>query len=117
MVLIWLPIPYLCSLFRLFGGIVWEEENPGRAFLRAAELAGKGGSQFTGILLIGLASLMLWINVLAVMIAVPMLFQIFTGEEIALTRASRLLFRGRSLSGRWRPPGASATLCSRHSMR
>ncbi len=88
MTILWLPIPYLCSVFRLFGGIIWTEDSPAQAFRRAAALAGKGGSQFTGILLIALAAIMLWINCFLLLIAGPLLLSIFTGEELAITRSA-----------------------------
>ena len=105
MLLIWLPIPWFCSVFRLFGMMVWTEDSAARAFARSTQLAGRGRGQFTGILLAAIATVVVWLNLLILITLGIAGVQTFTGAQLAVARTPQALlswpFLMAAFAGAW----------------
>jgi hypothetical protein len=78
-----LPVPYLSMLFRNYQAYAWDEETP---FRRAASMSARGGNPTVAWLTLFAMGVFVWINIFTGMLAGPLLYRIFTGEETALTR-------------------------------
>ncbi len=80
------PFPTVIALFRNVAVMASRAASPTAAFGRAGALATRGSDQVAVLLTIAGASLVIWINVFSGMLALPMLLQIFTGQETILMR-------------------------------
>jgi hypothetical protein len=89
-----LPLPFatVIALFRNVSILATRGESPTATFSRAGALASRGGGQNIALLTLAGASLMIWINVLTGLIALPLLFRVFTGQDTILTQNARALF-------------------------
>jgi hypothetical protein len=77
-----LPVPYLSLLFRNYQAYAWDEET---AFRRAADVSARGANPLVSWLALGAIGFCVWVNVLTGMLAAPVLYRMFTGEETILT--------------------------------
>lgn len=88
------PFPAVIALFRNVSILAPRAETPAAAFSRAGALATRGSPQVPALLTLAGASLIVWVNVFTGMLAIPMLFQIFTGQETLMMRNPRALLNG-----------------------
>ena len=89
-----IPFPFVIALFRNAAILAPRAESPAAALGRAGALAGRGSPQIPALLTVAGTSLIVWANVFTGMVAVPALFQIFTGQSTLMTRSSRALLNG-----------------------
>jgi hypothetical protein len=89
-----IPFPFVVALFRNVSILAPRSESPAAALGRAGALAGRGSPQIPALLTMAGMSLMVWANVFTGMVAIPALFQIFTGQSTLLMRSSRALLNG-----------------------
>jgi hypothetical protein len=78
-----LPVPYLSVLFRNYQAYAWDEEF---AFQRASATASRGLNPLVAWLTLSVMGVCVWLNIITGMVAGPLLFRIFTGEETVLTK-------------------------------
>jgi hypothetical protein len=89
-----IPFPFVIALFRNAAILAPRAESPAAALGRAGALAGRGSPQIPALLTLAGMSLIVWANVFTGMIAIPALFQIFTGQPTVLMQSSRALLNG-----------------------
>jgi hypothetical protein len=88
------PFPTLIALFRNVSILAPRAESPTAAFSRASALATRGSNQTAALLTVAGASLIVWVNVFTGLVAIPALFQIFTGQSTILTQSLGALLNG-----------------------
>jgi hypothetical protein len=89
-----IPAPLVIALFRNLSILSLRGERPGAILSRAVSLAGKGGEQAAALLTMIVTTVVVWINVYTGMVTLPMLFQLFTGQQTVLMRNTGAIFNG-----------------------
>jgi hypothetical protein len=85
------PFPAVTALFRNVSVLAVRADSPASVFRRAGGLGSRGSDQVVPLLTVAAASVVLWVNVFTGMLSLPVLAQMFTGQQLVFLRNPRAL--------------------------